>query len=798
MQTPRNKRLKVLHVLVNPLPGGMEVLMLNVLKKQHQNDVCDSSVAVVYGADHEHSMKSEIEEVASFHNLDSASFFSLGFISKFRKLMREEKPDVVHAWSYDSGLVAGFVARFLYGAKVVWGIHALELPSRDEYTAFRFTVLKTLVGVGSRIIPHKIISCAKSATESHVKFGYPRKKCIDIANGIDVNRFKPDSSVSSRLRKDLNIDASAPVIGYVGRNHPVKCLENYFGAVALLMESRPDAHFVALGLTKDNLYPKAKEAYDQLPDPSRIHLLGCHPDPENYMPGFTINVLSSSSEALPMVLMEALSCGVPCVTTDVGSAREVVGSAGKCVIPNDPNALADAANSLLNEVLLDQAAWATQAREHCLENYSIIMTEKKHTEVYSKVSGIRAGANAESPSVLHLVNGLARGGAEVLLMRLTKGLKTEGFNQSVVAVLPDGALAPEFEKTGIRIETLGVKGLFSGVRGIFRLASMIRREKPDLIQTWMYHSALIGEIAALLSFRFPKTLWSIHHTTLGKESSKFTTRVVHRILAALSFRMPERIIYCSQASVDIHHEGKFDKAQTELIFNGTDTAIYHADPDAKKALRAEFGIPMDAPLVGMAGRYHPQKDFANLLKAFAILQETNPHAHLMGCGTGVTRETAALRELADACPNPSNVHLVGPRMNMPKVYPAFSISALSSCEGEAFPLVLGEAMACEVPCVATDVGDSALIIGNTGHIVPPRDSKALAAALKKLMDLSPDELSVYGKKSRQRVEDQFTLKTYVQSHAKLYRSILPESCVAKLANTKQVAVESGQLVVSQT
>jgi len=768
--------------------------MLNVIKQQHKEDVCDNAVAIIWGADEPNSLKSEIEAVASFHNLDCNSFFSREFYVKFKQLLKDEEPDVVHAWSYDSGLVAGFIARFMHRTKVVWGIHSLGIPSRHQYTALRYGILKTMVGIGSRLIPHRIISCTKPATDAHVKFGYPRKRCVNIANGIDVNRFNIDSAIAVSVRQDLGIDATAPIVGYIGRSHPVKCIEGYFDAASILMRKRPDVHFVVIGFSVDSLYVKARDAYDKLPDPSRMHILGNCEDPSKTIPAFTINALSSKSEALPMSLMEAMSCGVPCVTTNVGSAAEVVGEAGKCVSPDDAQALSVAMDDLLDEVLLDPIPWSQKAREHCLNYYNIVDTEKKHTQVYSELSGVEADNRSVSPRVLHLVNSVGLGGAEELLKRLTIALKKDGFDQIVVPIIPGGSLTPEFEKAGIPVKTLDVRGPFSAVRGLFRLAGMIRREKPDLIQTWMYHSALIGEIAAILSLRFPKTLWSIHHTKLGKESSKFTTRVTHRILAMLSARMPERIIYCSKSSVDLHLESKFSDTKTQLIFNGTDTTVYQPSFEAKKKFRNEFDIPIDAPLIGMVGRYHPQKDFANLLRAFAIVQETIPNAHLVGCGRNVDRKEDALRELADACPYPSQVHLIGPRMDMPQVYPAFTMSALSSCEGEAFPLVLGEAMSCEVPCVSTDVGDSGLILGDVGYLVPPRNTEDLAAAMTKMLSLPKDELEALGVASRKRVEENFTLRTYSQAHARLYRSLLP-SCHAEMK--VHDAIESPQLLTSK-
>lgn len=768
MQNPSNKIPKVMHVVADMLPGGAEVLMANLIRHQEDKHTCENVVVTLEDHGEENSLRPQIEESARFYNLECQSFFSKEFRSKFKDLLAKEKPDVVHTWGYDSGLAAGLIAKFNFGIKVAWAIHSLDLPSRHEYGALKFALLKTLVGIGSRVIPHRIISCSDVASDSHVRFGYPRKRCVTIPNGIDTNRFKPDASADKQLRDTLGIPEETPIIGYLGRSHPVKCLEDYFEAANILMQKYPEWHFVALGFSLGELYPDARLAYEKLENSARMHVLGSCSDVEKYLPAFTVNVLTSKSEAMPMVLMEALCCGVPCVTSDVGAARDVVGTVGQCVPARKPEALADAVGQMVTQIQQDSDAWSERARQRGIKHFSLEQAEHKYTQLYAELAGIVSDHETSDPRVLHLVNDLDFGGAQTILHRLAKGLSQKGFEQTVVSVLPPGRLAPGFSASGIPVKTLGIKGIFSGITGVFRMAKMIRKENPDIIQTWMFHSALIGKLAAFLSFRQAKVLWSIHHTKLGKESSKWTTRIIQRTLAFLSSFTPEKIIYCSQASVDLHLEDGFASSKTELIFNGTDVSFYQANDEVKKTIREEYEIPLDAPLIGMAGRYHPQKDFANLLRAFALVQKDIPEAHLIACGPDVTRETDALRELADCCPSPEQVHLIGPRLDMQDVYPAFSIAALSSCEGEAFPLVLGEAMSCEVPCVATNVGDSALIIGDTGKIVEPRDSEALACAM---IELLGENLEVFGEKARQRVIDNFTLERYVQSHANLYRSI---------------------------
>ncbi|MBK1830937.1 glycosyltransferase [Verrucomicrobiaceae bacterium R5-34] len=769
-------RPKVLHLLVGVLPGGMETLMVNLLCEQSQSNRCENVVAVLHSGDIEGSLKPTIESVAEFHDFEAKSFFSIDFVKKFKKLLHETQPDVVHCWSYDAGIVAGAIARYAYGIKVCWAIHSMDLPSRQEYSRWRFLLMKTTVAIASRLVPDTIISCSDKASAAHARFGFPLQRCQTVDNGIDTNRYNIRPQMRSEVRRQLGIADSSQVVGFVGRSHPVKRLEDFFAVASLLMQKRADLHLLVLGFTIDELYPAARERYEQLPDQSRIHFLGRQPNTELYLPAMDVTVLTSESEALPMVLMESLACGIPCVSTDVGATRRVVGKHGQCVPPKQPEQFASAVFDMLDSNLSPE-----KAREHVLEHFSIAVASRRYVECYQNLAKTSAMPPLAEPiqpprkKVLHLVNDVGYGGAQVLLKRLSIGLKQQGFDQTVVSVLPIetiGKLAPEFEQAGIPVRSLNMDGPLQGLSGLVKLGRILRDEQPDLVQTWMFHSALIGEFARLFTLKKIKTLWSIHHTYLGKESSKMGTRVIHRCLAWVSAALPEKIIYCSKAGLDLHHASGFAPAKSELIFNGTDTEVYRPNQAANDQLRAELNIPVGAPVVGMAGRYHPQKDFANLLRAFAKVQKVIPQAHLLACGPEVTRDTDALRELADACPHSEQVHLIGPRRDMVNIYPTLDLGVLSSCEGEAFPLVLGEAMACEVPCVATDVGDSALIIGDTGKIVPPRDSTALAKEIVSMLQLSDHSYRHLAQRARKRVQEHFGLHTYIDAHASLYHQLL--------------------------
>ena len=371
--------------------------------------------------------------------------------------------------------------------------------------------------------------------------------------------------------------------------------------------------------------------------------------------------------------------------------------------------------------------------------------------------------------ILHVINGLDYGGAELIMTRLAMGLSPLEFEQMAVALFPEHALIPDLEEKGIRCERMNARNAAGALKAAFRIAALIRQWKPDVIQGWMYHGSLVASLARALSFRKSPLLWSIHHTKLGKDSSKTHTRLAHRCLRRLSRRVPWAIQYCAKTAREIHEAEGFDSSKSVLIPNGTDPDRFQPDPEASARLREELGIPLDAPVIGHAARFYPQKDHATLLEAFAMLQAKQPDVYLLACGENVTPDNLALRALVNSCPDPAKVRLAGIRSRMDQVYPAFTIGTLSSCEGEAFPLVLGEAMCCEKPCVATDVGDSGYIIGDTGLIVEARNPARLAAAWERIL-ATEESLANLGRKARERIVLNFTIGEYVARHAAIYRA----------------------------
>jgi glycosyltransferase involved in cell wall biosynthesis len=370
--------------------------------------------------------------------------------------------------------------------------------------------------------------------------------------------------------------------------------------------------------------------------------------------------------------------------------------------------------------------------------------------------------------ITHVITGLGTGGAEMVLYRLLSGLDHEQFSCRVVVLGGEGPLGELIADLGFAVSYLGMKPGLPDLRAIFRLSSWLRQNRPHLVQTWMYHSDLIGGLAAWLT-RIP-VVWGIRNSDLSPGSTKKSTLWVVRICTLLSRFIPKKIVSCSQQSRNVHVERGYAEDKFIVIPNGFDLTRFHPDDGARQSLRSELGLDDPVLLVGMVARYDPQKDHHNLIEAARLLQPHQPLVRFVLCGDGISWDNEELSGWINQAGLAAVFSLLGPRQDIPRIMAGLDI-LVSSSFGEAFPNVLGEAMACGVPCVATDVGDSGLILGDTGRIVPPGNPNTLADALAGLLDLARSERTSLGQKARTRVQEQFSLQSMVQAYQDLYIQI---------------------------
>jgi glycosyltransferase involved in cell wall biosynthesis len=236
-------------------------------------------------------------------------------------------------------------------------------------------------------------------------------------------------------------------------------------------------------------------------------------------------------------------------------------------------------------------------------------------------------------------------------------------------------------------------------------------------------------------------------------------------------RQPDHIVYNSFVSQAQHETFGYHAAYSLVIPNGFDTTLWQPNAATRHLRRAELGLRHGDKLVGFVGRYHPMKDIPNFLQAMARLMATDPHVHCSIIGEDAGFENPALAPYFKALPE-ARRHVFGPRDDVAQMMQGFDLLCLSSKWGEAFPNVIGEAMACGVPCVATDVGDCRHIVGDTGRIVATSDPIALSRAAGDMLLLDETARLSLGVKARARIDKHFSLSTTVDRYTTLYNSIL--------------------------
>lgn len=367
-------------------------------------------------------------------------------------------------------------------------------------------------------------------------------------------------------------------------------------------------------------------------------------------------------------------------------------------------------------------------------------------------------------TIVHVITDVGTGGAERMLLRLVT--RSTRYQHVVVSLTRGGALMPALDDAGISVHALGMRrGVFSPA-GAFRLARIIRRERPALVQTWLYHADLIGLIAARLA-GFRPLAWNLRCSNMDLGRYRWTTRLVVRALAALSAQ-PAAVLVNSHAGQRWHETLGYRPQRWLVVPNGIETAEFHPDAEARARWRQRLGAADDAIVVGMVARRDPMKDHETALAAAAATARHNRNVVFVFAGDGVTPDNAALARLAKAVEAP--VHLLGECREIAGLTAAFDIAVLSSAFGEGFPNVVAEAMATGVPCVVTDVGDAAPIVGDTGRVVPPRSPDALAQALVTLAADAPLRARL-GAAARRRVLENFDLATAVARYEAAWKSL---------------------------
>ncbi len=370
--------------------------------------------------------------------------------------------------------------------------------------------------------------------------------------------------------------------------------------------------------------------------------------------------------------------------------------------------------------------------------------------------------------ILHLITGLNTGGAEIALLRLLEGLDRNIFDSQVVCIIPTGVIGEKIQDLGIPVNSLEMSPGKPTLRGLLRLIELLNNFQPDILQTWLYHADLLGLFAAMFT-RTQSVIWNIRSAEMDFSQYNILSGLVMRLCAAFSF-LPTAIIVNSQAGKTIHTLLGYHPRKWIMIPNGIDTSQFGTFYKLGSKKRLEWNINSEEVVVGHVARIDPQKDHDTLLRAAAKVNIQNPKVHFVCIGEGPVHYWDEKKKLALQL-GLTNLLWVGRQTDMPSIYNAFDM-LVSSSKGEAFPNVVAEAMACGIPCIVTDTGDSELLVGETGITVQRSNPDALANAIISLAGNSKSYRNEMGIKARQRIIDNFNLTKMIQGYSDLYQNII--------------------------
>ena len=373
--------------------------------------------------------------------------------------------------------------------------------------------------------------------------------------------------------------------------------------------------------------------------------------------------------------------------------------------------------------------------------------------------------------LLFIITGLSTGGAEMMLYKLLDRINREQFDPFVISLTYEGEsqISQRISDLDIPIYLLNINSKQEILQAIWRLINLVRKIQPDIIQGWMYHANLAAQFASLLTFQSVPTVWNIRHSVYSLKYEKSTTATIIKLLAKMS-SFPKNIIYVSHISAKQHEKLGYQDSKSVVIPNGFDTEVFTPSINARNGLRRELGLTENAIVIGLIARYHPMKDHDNFLSAATLLLKKFPDIHFVLVGTGVQKENSGIVSLLSdfKLTHDPHFHFLGERQDISKITAGFDIASLVSAWGEGFPNVVGEAMSCGVPCVVTDVGDSAWIVGETGKVVPPKDPEKLAQVWQEMIELGQEKRNQLGTLARQRIIENFSLDAIVEQYEELY------------------------------
>ncbi len=657
----------------------------------------------------------------------------LGFFVRLVSAMRRIQPQVIHGYLHESNLMALLLKPLCGFPKVIWGIRDSQTDA-DTWgllgkLSFRLNCL--LSGWADLIIAN-----SQAGRSYYKKKGYPGERFEVVPNGIDAERFHPTPRTEPGC-----------TFAMIGRLHTMKDHPTFLRALARV----PEAKAVIIGNGEAIYAAELRALAGSLGLTERIEWRPACDDLAPIYPQFDALVSTSAyGEGFSNVIGEAMACGLPCLASDVGDSAWLVEEARWTFKAGDDESLGAMMRAFLALSQEQRQALGQKNRQRI----------EQHFTLEKMVERSAALCLARPQSVLWLTTGLGTGGAEMMLTQLLSGLKQH--RHTVISLTAGGKYIEPLRAAGVTVHTLDMPAGKPTPRGLWRLCRFAWQARPDVIMGWMYHGCLAAVLVKLFRFGQGRVIWNIRQSLYDLALEKRGSAWVIQSLAKLSW-LTETITYNSQLSARQHEAIGYPRNKTRLIPNGFDLATWspkNRDLDPDSPTRNAFTL-------GRFGRFTAMKDYPTFLQAAALVTQELPETRFLLVGTGVDESNPELTALIAHLGLCSNMQLLGERHDLPSLTASLDLAVSSSAFGEGFPNVVGEAMACAVPVVATDIGDTAWVLGDTGRLVPAKDPQALASACLELLRLAPEVRRQMGERGRQRIVEHFSLRSVLEQFDQL-------------------------------
>ncbi|MEC9293733.1 MAG: glycosyltransferase [Chloroflexota bacterium] len=365
--------------------------------------------------------------------------------------------------------------------------------------------------------------------------------------------------------------------------------------------------------------------------------------------------------------------------------------------------------------------------------------------------------------VLLHIRSLDIGGSERQVISLAKAMADIGVEAHIAVTTRDGQLETEvLGIPNIYLHHIEVKGLRSKFKYLLNLRSLIKSKEFDAVYGFLPVPNLALLIARTLRNR-PFIAWGVRSSGIDLTQYSSRVKLAMRVEKYLS-RFSDSVITNSQAALKEYRIAGYPNSKLRYIPNAIDTERFKPAPEARVSIRNELNISCNTPLIGLFARIHPMKDHVTFLQAAKILVEKKPDIRFICAGStslGYSTFETLVKSTATDLGLDKHIYWLGAREDPEKLMVACDITTLTSDSGEGFPNSIAESIACGVPCVATDIGDSSNIVSDFISVVPPKNPKTLATGWETALNQDPVEQGQTAMKMRQSVIDRFSCSTVV-------------------------------------